>query len=356
MQDQYLRRPDLIRYLLERLGAQGLKAMSRGFSSTCPLHHGDNPQAFQIWTDRGFIGWKCYTRCGGDRGDLIKLLMRKYNAPFKQAVVWLAKFAGMDISGPILHIDLPQLQEETIETLQRRLGVGPDHGPTYFNEGWITQSLADRHPHYYERGFPAEVLDFYQVGFVRAPSWVLPDPEDPGKNMGWREDRVSIPWRDPDGKLIGFAGRRVDGIKYKKFLNFPYTKKAYSLYGIWDPRTIEAIQRERHVILVEGYGDKWRGTQLGVHNVLAAGGTEISPHQVRLLRTRFPALERVTFFFDGDPAGVLTSRRMSDQVSEVSRVYLAYCPEGKDPDDLRSSPEEYLAPVKAARPVLARVK
>jgi DNA primase len=74
-----------------------------------------------------------------------------------------------------------------------------------------------------------------------------------------------------------------------------------------------------------------------------------------LLSTRFPDLQRITLFFDGDVAGVTTSRRMSDQLSEVNKVYLAYCPEGKDPDDLKGR-DAFLAPVVAAKPVLPRPK
>ena len=207
VQDVYLRRPDLIRYLLERLGTQCLKVSARGFSSTCPIHNGDNPQAFHVWIDRGFVGWKCYTRCGGQRGDLIKLLMKKYNAPFRQATVWLAKFAGMEISGPILQIAPEQIHEETVETLRRRLGIFSENGPVVFDERWVAQSLRERHPYFYERGVAPNILDRLQVGFVRTPLWVMPDPEKPGQNMGWFDDRVSIPWRDVDGRLIGFADR-----------------------------------------------------------------------------------------------------------------------------------------------------
>ena len=355
VQDVYLRRPDLIRYLLERLGTQCLKVSARGFSSTCPIHNGDNPQAFHVWIDRGFVGWKCYTRCGGERGDLIKLLMKKYNAPFRQATVWLAKFAGMEISGPILQIAPEQIHEETVETLRRRLGIFSENGPVVFDERWVAQSLRERHPYFYERGVAPNILDRLQVGFVRTPLWVMPDPEKPGQNMGWFDDRVSIPWRDADGRLIGFAGRRLDGIKYQKYQNYPYTKKAYSLYGIWLPEIQEAIRRERHVIFVEGYADAWHAWSLGVQHVLAVGGTEFNPHQIRLLSTRFPDLQRITLFFDGDVAGVTTSRRMSDQLSEVNKVYLAYCPEGKDPDDLKGR-DAFLAPVVAAKPVLPRPK
>ena len=305
--------------------------------------------------DRGFIGWKCYTRCGGERGDLIKLLMKKYNAPFKQATVWLAKFAGMEISGPILQIAPEQVREETVETLKRRLGIVANAGPVVFDESWVEQSLRERHPYFYDRGVPADILSKMQVGFVRTPQWVMPDPEKAGQNMGWFVDRISVPWRDADGRLIGFAGRRLDGINYQKYQNFPYTKKAYSLYGIWVPEVQEAIRHEGHAIFVEGYADAWHSWSLGIWNTLSVGGTEFSPPQIALLSSRFPELQRITLFYDGDAAGVVTSRRMSDQLSEVSKVYLAYCPETKDPDDLKTR-QAFMAPVDAARPVLSKPK
>lgn len=344
----YLQRPDLICHLLERIGAQDIKPEGhKGYRCTCPLHNGDNNQSFAIWFDKGYIVWRCHSRCAA-KGNLVTLLMKKYGATFQQAVVWLAQVAGIQVTGPVLQVAPAQIQEESIETLKRRLGIAHEDQPVVFPDSWLYQSQQRQHPHFWEKGYPTEVLQKAEIGFVPARQWVIPDPQKPGDQVGWYVDRISIPWRDWDGRLIGFAGRRVDGQKYQKYQNFPYTRKAFALYGLHLPETKAAIARERSILIVEGYPDVWRGWQHGVWNVVAAGGTELAPHQIRLLN-RFD-LANIVLYFDGDAAGVTTSRRMSDQLREITKVRLGFCPDGKDPGDLMTR-ESYLHGVVNAKHV-----
>src|SRR5690349_3937963 len=43
----------------------GGKLNGKRTSCACPLHGGDNPAAFHIWTSEdGHSMWTCYTRCG----------------------------------------------------------------------------------------------------------------------------------------------------------------------------------------------------------------------------------------------------------------------------------------------------
>lgn len=328
----YIQRPDLIGRLLERLGAQNIKTEgSKGYRSTCPLHNGDSNQAFAIWFDKGFAVWRCHSRCA-TKGNLVTLLMKKFNASYQQSVVWLAKFAGIQISGPILQVSPEQIQEESIESLRRRLGIQKDNGVVVFPDSWLSQSQEFQHPYFWERGYTTEVLQKAEIGFVPAKRWVVPDPNSPSDMVGWFVDRISIPWRDWDGRLIGFAGRRVDGIKYQKYQNFPYTRKAHCLYGLHLPETKAAIQQSKSITIVEGYPDVWRAWQHGIWNVVAGGGTELSPPQIKLLH-RFD-LEYLTLYFDGDAPGVLTSRKMSDQLRDITKIRLGFCPDDKDPGDL----------------------
>lgn len=349
----YLRNPDMIRNLLERLGANNIEAVgSRGFRCTCPLHHGDNDQAFAVWIDRGFTVWKCYSRCCAT-GNLVTLLMKKYKAPFQTAVAWLARAAGLKIDGPMLHVSPQQLHEEDITVLRKRLGIGRDEQPVVFDEAWVQQSLQGMHDpraataiHLLTgkhgtrtaagdkcREFPWDVLGKFDIGFVPGGRWVLPDPQDATKRVGWFEDRISIPWRDWDGRCIGFAGRRHDGQDYLKYKTFPGTRRNFTFYGIHHPETKRAIVETGEVSLVEGYTDVWRAWCHGVFNVVAAGGTELGAGQIKLLR-RFPDLATVTLYFDADTAGLTASRRMADQLKEAWKVKRGTPPPGLDPDDL----------------------
>ena len=351
---RYVQNPDLIRNLLERIGAQQIAEDRRGgFRCACPLHHGDNEQAFAVWVDKGYTVWRCHTRCQS-KGNLVTLLMRKYQARYDQAVTWLAKVAGINISGPVLHVSEEQLQEESLEMFMRRVGrKKAGDSPVVFDEGWVQQSLGfwqepssatgyqfltnprgSKLPSGDKcKGYPWEFLQKLQIGFVPAKRWWIPDPEKPKNFIGWWNDRVAIPWRDWDGRLIGFAGRRLDGQNYNKFQNFPFTKKGYSLYGIWMPEVQAAIRATREVVLVEGYSDAWRAWQYGIYNVVAVGGVELVPEQIKLIG-RFD-LSLVTIFLDSDTAGVTASKKMADCLGvRFSKVRRAFPAGGGDPDDL----------------------
>ncbi|MCL2639830.1 MAG: toprim domain-containing protein [Phycisphaerales bacterium] len=345
--------PELVELLLERLGGRNISAFSRGFTCTCPIHaNSDNDGAFVVWFNQERMIWKCHTRCAA-QGGLADLLVRKYNASFQQAVTWLAQFAGITISGPIMQVSPEQIQEETLATMKRRFGLSSqENGPVFFDESWVAWSqrywqtpggqvacdfLAGplgTHNAYGEKrkGFPFEILCRFDIGFVPGGCWVRQNPDAPDKQIGWFDDRISIPWRMPGGQLIGFAGRRIDGQKYMKFQNYPHTKKAYALYGLHLPETQAEIQKERVLVLVEGYGDVWRGHQFGIHNVVAVGGVELTPQQISLM-TSFD-LDCVVLFYDGDTAGITTARKMANQLRDKVKVRVASCPDGYDPDDL----------------------
>jgi len=72
------------------LAAHGMPLRRRG---ACPIHKGDNRTAFA----HGDEWWHCYTRCGG--GDVIALVQAIRGGSFRDALTWLAVFAGLDVPG-----------------------------------------------------------------------------------------------------------------------------------------------------------------------------------------------------------------------------------------------------------------
>jgi DNA primase len=190
------------------------------------------------------------------------------------------------------------------------------------------------------------------VGFVGGGTWVLPDPKTPEALRGWFEDRIAIPWRDWDGQCIGFSGRRLDGQKWLKYKTFPGTKKSETLYGIHDPQCRAMVEAKGELVLVEGFSDVWRAWEYGLYNVVSPGGTELSPAQIAWVKSLKP--RSVVILFDGDDAGVTSSRRVSDQLSSTTRVRLANIPALKDPDDL--GPQEYRNSIEMAQYVFKESK
>ena len=146
-------------------------------------------------------------------------------------------------------------------------------------------------------------------------------------------DRVIFPILDQEGMPRGFAGRLVTG-DGPKYLNTPETdlyKKRSLLYGLHlgqDP-IIEAGT----AIVVEGYTDAIAAHQADLTNVVATGGTALSPHHIEMLAR---ISNNITLAFDSDQAGLLAAERTAelDRASHDVHLSVARLPAGQDPADL----------------------
>ena len=78
--------------LLEAAGKLGqLRACGRRLVGPCPIHAGDNPNAFTVDPHRGL--WYCFTRCRTG-GDTIALAWYLCGRSWPQAATWLCQLAG----------------------------------------------------------------------------------------------------------------------------------------------------------------------------------------------------------------------------------------------------------------------
>ena len=86
---------------LEDLAGQaGTKLQKSGgeLRGRCPLHKGDNPTAFVIYTDpNGHSRWHCHTKCDAG-GDAIDFVQRWQGLDFMGAVKYLAETLHLDLA------------------------------------------------------------------------------------------------------------------------------------------------------------------------------------------------------------------------------------------------------------------
>src|SRR5204863_8762448 len=100
------------------------------------------------------------------------------------------------------------------------------------------------------------------------------------------------------------------------------------LYGSYFAR--QAIDKADECLLVEGYTDVISLHQAGIENVLASGGTSLTPDQLRLVKKYTGNL---TIIYDGDAAGVKAALRGLDlALEEGLNVKLVLIPDNEDPD------------------------
>lgn len=335
----YLSHPHLIERLLHWLGVPEVQMFDENLRCSCPIHRGRRKANFGVQWSEGYIVWRCFSdSCG--RGDLCALVRKvRTQLSFKEAVNALATIAGISFDGASLQVSEQVLVEESIASTARLLGMHAkaDATPNIFPEQMVADSMRmlGQNPDQLEyltqvRQIPIQALAQWQVGLVPSNYWVWQGAN--GKPEGWFQERISFPWRTIDGRLMGFAGRRTDGIDHVKYKTLPGTRRALMLWGLWNPQCIETVRRTRTIHLVEGYTDVIRGHIHRCYNIAAVGGTELTEQQEQLLKDL--GVETIVNFFDGDEAGRNSSTSIGRQVSRFARVLDAVPPDKKDPDDL----------------------
>jgi len=201
-----------------------------------------------------------------------------------------------------------------------------------------------------ERGFHANTIEKFQLGYNPAATdsfasaamasqynsdllqksglVVIRD----GKAMDNYRGRIIFPIHNPLGKIAGFGARVIrNNDRAPKYINTPENEiyiKSKLLYGSYFAR--QAIDKADECLLVEGYTDVIALHQAGIENVVASGGTSLTPDQLRLIK-KFTT--NLTIIYDGDAAGIKAAQRGMDLAFEESlQVQLVLIPGQEDPD------------------------
>ena len=204
-----------------------------------------------------------------------------------------------------------------LEYLHKR-GI-PDTIIERFTLGFALPSLNALELHLTKKGFPREQL--MAAGLIRE------------KNGSYRDmfvNRVMIPIKDPQGRIIAFGGRVMDD-SLPKYLNTGETalfKKQDTLFGL--DVAIKPIVVAKEVIVVEGYMDAINLHAAGINRVVASLGTAFSEQNAKLLHR---ITDHIVFAYDSDDAG----RRNAVRAVSIAKkaglsVKVLIVPEEKDPD------------------------
>jgi len=135
------------------------------------------------------------------------------------------------------------------------------------------------------------------------------------------EGCIAVRLRDPRGRPLGYAGRRLHLDDRGKWVFPPRLPKSRLLYQYH--RLSRCL--DHPVVLVEGPWGVLRLAQLGIPAV-ALFGVHLSDHQAGLLRP----IRHLLVMLDGDPAGRQATEDVCRRLDGVD-VTLG---DGRDPDDL----------------------
>ena len=337
--DEIKSRSDIVDIISEYVP---LTAAGKNFKGLCPFHDEKTP-SFMVNREGQFF--KCYG-CN-EAGNVFTFLMKREQMTFPEAVRFLAAKCGYiipeatpgDKAAGLARDKLHQLNEFAVNYFHKLLtdNAAGRGALTYLRE----RDIKDNTIQSFKLGFSLPDWDDFmkagrKAGFSRENmlegGFILESRNKPGNYFDRFRHRVMFPIFNAQGNPIGFGGRILDSSSDIKYMNSPETpvyNKSRSMYNLNLAK--EAIRKEKHAILAEGYMDVIACFQAGVHNIIASLGTSLSEGHVSLIK-RYT--NEVVIAYDSDSAGTAaTSRGLNLLVKGGLRVRMLELPPDKDPDD-----------------------
>lgn len=341
--------PDTIQQILNRIdivdvigGFVKLKKRGANYLGLCPFHNERTP-SFTVSPSKEI--YKCFG-CGKS-GNTISFLMEHEKYSYVDSLKWLAQKYGVEVEETFqsdaqkesrqvadsLYIINAFAQEffsrllfETEEGRIVGLGYLKERG---FREEWI---------HKFQLGYAPETGDAFvrealskqfNTELLLKSGLVVNRQNELVDNY---RGRIIFPVHNHSGKVLGFGARILTNThKAPKYINTPENEiysKSRILYGSYFAR--QAIDKADECLLVEGYTDVISLHQAGIENVVASGGTSLTPEQLRLIKKY---TKNLTIIYDGDSAGVKAALRgLELALEEGLNVKLVLIPDKEDPD------------------------
>lgn len=315
-----------------------LRKAGRSFVGLCPFH-GERTPSFYVTPERH--GYRCFG-CGAS-GDAIAFVMEYEGKDFPTAARELAQLAGIQL----------QVDPEENRRLQERRALlwACEVAARFFEETLWSPAGAPGRAHLAARGVSEATARAAGLGYAPAAWQALTDrlqregvplpvavtagligTSDGDRHYDTFRGRVMVPIRDPDGRVIAFGGRIVEGDDARKYINSretPLYTKSRVLYGLDQAR--QAIRRGRSVTLVEGYFDAIALWEAGIADAVALCSTVLTPEHVRLLERL--QVERIDVLLDGDEAGRRGAVKLAGPILAAGkRTRVVALPAGHDPD------------------------
>jgi DNA primase len=317
-----------------------LQRAGREMRGCCPFHQEKTP-SFYVNDEKGF--YHCFG-CGA-HGDAIRWMTDQRGLPFMDAVKELAAAAGFDVPAP---------DAREAERQERARGL---HDVMADAQRWFAEQLnglagAEARAVLERRGVTPDTARSFGLGFApdarnRLRTALKEQGDDAlvacglliqveGKEPYDRfRGRLTIPIRDPRGRVIAFGGR-VIGEGEPKYLNSPDTPlfdKGRTLFNL--DRALPAARKAGRLLVVEGYMDVIALAQAGIAEAVAPLGTALTEAQLERL---WRVVDRPVLCFDGDGAGQKAALRAAHRALPLlgpgRSLGFVRLPEGQDPDDL----------------------
>ncbi len=256
----------------------------------CPVHGGDNPNAFVINLSKNI--WHCFTQCNAG-GDVVELVRRLDSKTYPQSAAYLATLANSPKASSLVH---------------------QPHITKAFRPFTKCLTLNASTPWLAKKGITSLTAKRFEAGAYDA--------------LGFLNGCIGARLHDLQGNPIGYAGRRLHPKQvqlYGKWKLPPALPKNQLLYNFHRVRA----NTHKALVIVEG---PWAVMRLAQLNIAAVAllGIHLSPTQRDLLRTR----QHLILMLDGDCAGRRATTRIQNALEPNTKVHTITLPFDHDPDDL----------------------
>lgn len=319
-----------------------LKKRGANYLGLCPFHNEKTP-SFTVSPVKEI--YKCFG-CGKS-GNTISFLMDLEKYSYVEALKWLAAKYDVPVEETVLSPEKIAKQQTAdslyiLNNFARQFftdalfdaGEGSDIGLSYLKERGFREDIIRKFQLGYNpssgNAFTSAALSAqYQKDMLLLSGLVVERNQQLADNY---RGRIIFPVHNQSGKVLGFGARIIKANdRAPKYINTPENElyvKSKILYGAYFAR--QAIDKADECLLVEGYTDVVSLHQAGIENVVASGGTSLTPDQLRLIKKY---TSNLTILYDGDSAGIKAAMRGLDlALEEGLNVKLALIPDNEDPD------------------------
>ena len=320
-----------------------LHKKGKNYMAICPFHD-DNHPSLSISQSRQI--YKCFV-CGNG-GNVFTFIQEYLKVPFVEAVMKVAEFGHVDMSGYSLEKRVVKV-DEALAPLYDMHAFALKLYMYYL----YTQSGKQALDYLRHRGFDDDLIKMFGIGYAPEKSILHERFQKKGytevaqvksglvleneRHYDRFHDRVMFPLYDEFGKVVGFSGRvyKVQD-KNSKYMNSPESDifiKGKTLYNYH--RAKEAVRQAGFVYINEGFMDVIAMHRAHHDNCIALMGTALTKDHLRMLKRM---TRTIHLCLDGDMAGQAAAMKSSDLLtSQGFEVKIVLLPDGRDPDEILST-------------------
>lgn len=318
-----------------------LKRAGRSYKGLSPFT-GEKTPSFFVSPEKNI--WHDFSSNKG--GDVFAFVMEAEGMDFRQAMEFLARKAGVDLS------EYQSASARKRTAYKKRLLAANELAARYFQQSLLRSQQAIEYV-FKQRGLSRQTVQDFQIGYAPDSGTALlaalekrgftkREINDAGLLNRYGKDlfrgRMMIPLMDQGGQVIGFTGRIIGNVpNAPKYLNTPQTllyDKGRHIFALSQAK--EAIHKSGFVVMVEGNLDVVSSHQAGVAQTVATAGTSMTENHLKAVKR---LTSDVRLCYDSDKAGVAATERAIELAShEGVELTIISLPDGaKDPDELIKS-------------------